>query len=178
MKGIFVGVLCVITLGLLPSTMAGEKLEVSPTWPSARVQLDKAVSSAFQIVTAVAIKDPEVTRQPGAFMDGRRTYAGGSYMDGAHTVYAHCRQEFSFVEFLYGKGSLKNRVIEYSFREISNVLPMPQGAWKNESSIPKDSKVILVLDDKGKLLKVLPDTEINREEIKRGLASLKKTQPE
>ena len=88
--------------------------------------------------------------------DGKVVRGGGM------TTSAHCRQKFQVLDVLHGKGEAEDRELEYAFVEKAQGFPLPA----QERPVPDGAKVILLVDEKGNLLKSMPDTPENRKVVR------------
>ena len=132
-------------------------------WPTHEVGLHVAVSSATEVVRATAVGEAEITRRRTEFIDAISDAGPGTGIDaGGDITYAECRQTFEVTEVICGDTWLGERDIAYEYvEEATTVIIHP---WV-EQAIPAGAEVILLLDERGRIVKALPDTEANRDAV-------------
>jgi hypothetical protein len=136
-------------------------------WPGARSSLESLAESTAGVVAAVAKGNAEVRTRTGAHMSTATALGDGKVIRGGGMVtFAHCRQTFQVREVLHGKGEPGDRAVEYSFVEKAQGFPLPAPG----QPIPDGAKVILLLGEKGTVLKALPDNPENRRAVRDAFA--------
>jgi hypothetical protein len=119
--------------------------------------LETAGMRTVEVIRAVATTEARITK--------RSVSHESTVMDdiegGGEVSFAYCRQGFSVLDVLAGKGKRGSREIDYGFVEKAEGFPLP----RPRSPIPKGARVVLALGVGGSLLKVIPDTDKNRQTI-------------
>lgn len=110
-----------------------------------------------EVVRAVATAEAHITKRNVSHY----STVMGDIRGGGEVTHAYCRQSFSVLDVLAGEGKRGNREIGYGFVERAEGFPLP----RPQSPIPKGAKVVLALGSHSHLLKVIPDTDKNRQTI-------------
>ena len=122
------------------------------------------------VFAAVAKEKAEIQSGGAAHRSTRTTSDKGEVIEGGgYVFFTRCRQPFQILEVLHGKDKPGDRVVEYGFVDKTEGFPLPAV----EKSIPAGAKVILLMGEKGKLLKALPDTQENRKAVRAALSDQK-----
>jgi hypothetical protein len=149
------------------SAAAGAGAAASEKWPGARSSLESLAESTADVVAAVAKGNAEVRTRTAARMSTATTLRNGQVIRGGGMVtFAHCRQKFQVREVLHGKGEAGDCALEYGFVEKAQGFPLPAPG----QPIPDGAKVILLLGEKGTVLKALPDNPENRRAVRDAFA--------
>ena len=134
----------------------------SEKWPGARSSLQALAPETTTVVVAVARDKAEIHSRRAAHLSTQMTLGKGEVIEGGgYVFYAECRQKFQVVEILRGQGKTGDRVLEYSFLEKKEGFPLPPV----QEPFPADVKLILLIGEKGSVLKALPDTQENRKTV-------------
>ncbi len=137
-----------------------EMLPAAP-WPTADVPWQQAVTRSTTILRAKAKDAGVVTKRWAAHMSTTMN-VGDEVIEGGGTVVdAQRRQVFSVVEVLAGKHDGKELTLTYGYVEKSDCFPGPE----TQSPVPIHADVLLLLDSKGRLVKVAVDTDTNRKNL-------------
>jgi hypothetical protein len=158
MKGLypFLGYVAV----LLPVLSVVKAQPDTMGWTGSESSLDTVVKFAATILSCRAKKDAEIVKRHTVDESTAMDMGDGEVFRGGGLVrFAHCRQIFQTDKVFYGKSKVGDRVLEYSYVEMSEAFPMEGKA------IPKNAKVIVVLDNEDRIIKALPDTEENRKAV-------------
>jgi hypothetical protein len=131
-------------------------------WPGARSSLQALAPETATVLVAVAKEKAEIQSRQAAHLSTQQTLGKGEVIEGGgYVFFAQCRQKFQVVKILHGQGKPGDRVLEYGFVEKTEGFPLPP----IEGLIPAGVKLILLLAEKGTLLKALPDTQENRKAV-------------
>jgi uncharacterized protein (TIGR03066 family) len=131
-------------------------------WPGARSSLQALAPETATVVAAVARDKAEIQSRHAAHMSTQTTVGKGEVIEGGgYVFFAECRQRFQVVAILQGHGKPGDRVLEYGFVEKTEGFPLPPV----QEPIPAGVKLILLLGEKGNLLKALPDSQQNRKAV-------------
>jgi hypothetical protein len=146
------------------------KLPSSGRWPGSRSSLQELAHGRVTVLAAVAREKAEIHSRSAAHLSTQMTLAKGEVIEGGgYVFYAQCRQKFQVVEILHGKSKPGDRVLEYGFVEKTEGFPLPAV----QEPIPAGVKLILLLGEKGNILKALPDTQENRKAVRTVLSQPK-----
>jgi HEAT repeat protein len=132
--------------------------QVGRQWPDAETPLDQATGHAASVLRATDGSRAEVYERGRMHMSTVGEHGRG----GGFLTEVRCRQSFKVVEALRGQPVAGRRAVQYRFIEESHCFPGP----KAEQAVPANTDVILLLDEKGGLVKALPDTEEERKAVK------------
>jgi hypothetical protein len=134
----------------------------SEKWPGARSSLQALAPETATVVVAVARDKPDIHSRRAAHLSTQTTLGKGEVIEGGGDVfYAECRQKFQVLEILRGQGKTGDRVLEYSFLEKEDGFPLPPV----QEPFSADVRLILLIGEKAKILKALPDTQENRKAV-------------
>jgi hypothetical protein len=134
----------------------------SARWPGARSSLQALAPETVAVLVAVAKEKAEIHTRRAAHLSTQTAIAKGDVIEGGGFVfYAECRQRFHVTEILHGPGKVGDRVLAYSFVEKTEGFPLPAV----QEPIPVAVSLIILLGEKGNLLKALPDTEEHRKAV-------------
>jgi hypothetical protein len=139
----------------------------SGKWPGSGSPFEALAPVTATVLAAVAKDKAEIQSRHAAHLSTRSTLARGEVIEGGGDVfYAQCRQKFQVLAILHGKGKPGDRVLEYSFVEKIEGFPLPAA----QEPIPAGAKLILLMGEKGNILKALPDTPENRKAVRTALS--------
>jgi hypothetical protein len=139
-------------------------------WPGARSSLQALVPETATVVVAVARDKAEIHGRRAAHLSTQTTLGKGEVIEGGgYVFYAECRQKFQVLAILRGQDKPGDRVLEYSFVEKTEGFPLPPV----QESFPADVQLILLIGEKGNVLKALPDTQENRKAVRTALSEQK-----
>jgi len=160
-----------VAVGVSSAAGAGAAGSAAPqNWPGERTALESLSKHTTSVVAAVAKGNVAVRDRHAAHLSTATSLGRGEMIRGGGIViYADCRQKFQVADVLRGKGEAGERVLEYTFVEKAQGFPLPAP----ENPVPGGAKVILVLGEKGAVLKALPDTPENRKAVLAALDSKK-----
>ena len=161
---------------MLLTDMGQVNLRPGRPWPHPEVPLDRAVAGAAAVLRAVAVSQADVYRRSASHFSTVSGKGDDAIHGGGTVHFASCRQRFRVVEALLGDRVPEQRVVEYGFVEKSECFPGPSA----ERALPEVAAAILMLDEKGQLLKAVPDTEESRRRVRAALvprATRPATQP-
>jgi hypothetical protein len=145
------------------SSAAGPQPAAPEKWPGARSSLASLADSTATVVAAVAKGKAEIHTRYGAHLSTMTTLGDGRVIRGGGMLTtAHCRQKFQVLDVLHGKGETGERAVEYEFVERAQGFPLPA----QERPVPDGAKVLVLVDEKGNLLKAMPDTPENRKAVR------------
>jgi uncharacterized protein (TIGR03066 family) len=134
----------------------------SEKWPGARSSLQALAPETATVLVAVAREKAEIQSRQAAHLSTQRTSGEGEVIEGGgYVFFAQCRQRFQVAEILHGHGKPGDRVLEYGFVEKTEGFPLPPV----QGPIPAGVKLILLIGEKGSILKALPDTQENRKAV-------------
>jgi hypothetical protein len=132
-------------------------------WPGSGSSLEALAPVTATVLVAVAKEKAEILSRHADHRSTQRILGKGEVIEGGgYVFYAQCRQTFQVLEILHGKDKPGDRVLEYGFVEKTEGFPLPAV----EEQIPTGAKAILLVGEKGDLLKTLPDTRENRKAIR------------
>jgi hypothetical protein len=141
----------------------------------------QALAPATAAVLAAIAKDKaEIQSRHAAHRSTQTTLGKGEVIEGGGYVFsARCRQTFHVREVLHGKDRQDrpgDQVLEYGFVEKTEGFPLPA----IEKSIPAGAEALLLVGEKGHVLRALPDTPENRKILRTVLSKRKgeKAEPE
>jgi hypothetical protein len=139
---------------------------VPGNWPGTRSSLESLTDSTASVIAGIARGKADVLTRSAAHLSTSMSVGKGEVIKGGGVViFAHCRQKFQALDVLHGKGKAGDRTLEYEFLEKARGFPLPAPA----QAIPDGAKAILLLNEKGGLLKALPDTPENRKAVRDAL---------
>ena len=148
---------------------------LSEKWPGSGSSLQALAPATAAVLAAVAKKKAEIQSRHAAHLSTQRTLDQGEVVvGGGYVVFAQCRQRFQVLEVLRGDGKPGDRVLEYGFVEKTEGFPLPG----IQEPIPAGAKVILLIGEKGDVLKALPDTQENRKAVRHVLPERKRKESE
>jgi uncharacterized protein (TIGR03066 family) len=134
----------------------------SEKWPGARSSLQALVPETAAVVVAVAKDKAEIQSRQATHVTTQTTLGKGEVIEGGgYVFFAQCRQKFQVVEILRGQGKPGDRVLEYTYVEKTEGFPLPPV----QEPIPADVQLILLMGEKGNILKALPDTQESRRAV-------------
>ena len=168
MKAILLLIMC--TVVLVPTCMAAdtnqeardksmEVVALPRNLVTTETSVETAAMRTVEVVRAVVTAEANITTRSVS----HQSTMMGDISGGGQVTCAYCRQGVSVVDVLAGDGKRGDREIRYGFVEKAEGFPLP----RPRSPIPKGARVVLALDVGGNLLKVIPDTDTNRQTIER-----------
>ncbi len=122
-----------------------------------KTSLKTAGMRTVEVVRAVATSESHITSRSVS----HESTVMGDIEGGGDVTCAYCLQSISVLDVLAGEGKRGSREIAYGFVEKAEGFPLPQP----QSPIPDGARVVLALGVQGSLLKVIPDTDKNRQAI-------------
>jgi len=138
-----------------------DEMLLAAPWPTSDVPWRQAVSQSVTVLRAKAKDAGEITKRSAAHMSTTMN-VGDDVIEGGGTVArAQRRQVFFVVEVLAGKHDGKELTLTYGYVEKSDCFPGP----KTPSPVPSRVGVLLLLNAKGRLVKVAADTDANRKAL-------------
>jgi hypothetical protein len=149
------GILCGVVLAIASSACAADEPHSSEKWPGARYSLASLSDSAASVVAGVARDEAVVRKRDAAHVSTSMAIGDGNAIRGGGILtFAHCRQKFEVRDLLHGMGEPGDRELAYRYVERAEGFPLPDV----EEPVPEGAEVILLLHEKGRILKALPDT--------------------
>jgi hypothetical protein len=134
----------------------------SEKWPGSRSSPQALAPETATVVVAVAREKAEIQRRQAAHLITQTTSGKGEVIEGGGFVFfAQCHQEFQVLAILRGHDKPEDRVLEYGFVEKTEGFPLPPV----QEPIPAGVKLILLIGEKGRIPKALPDTQQNRKAV-------------
>jgi hypothetical protein len=139
-------------------------------WPGTRSSLEKLAVTATSVVVAKPKGKATLGKRYTSHISTQMEVDGRVIRGGGLVTSIECRQEFQIMEVLYGKAKRESRVLEYTIVK-SRAFPGPAST----SPIPEDAVAILLLGEKGHIMKALPDSAENRRAVRKAFSKKAKT---
>lgn len=151
------------------------KAPPSGKWRGSRSSLQALAPVTTTVLAAVAKEKVEILSRNAAHLSTQTTLGKGEVIEGGgYVFFARCRQKFQVLEILHGNGKLGDIILEYGIVEKTEGFPLPAV----QEPIPPGVKFLLLMGEKGNILKALPATQENRKAVRTVLSEPKEKKVE